>query len=184
MSFVNTETLNGNLIVQGTIISSNNQIDAGSGRLTTSFVPASANDVINLTYFNAHSSSISGSGTASYNAYWTGTTTLGSEQYVASSRGGIGADLSGTAGLIKGSGTVGTYTNALLVNADVSSGAGIARNKLATGGANNFVYDDGSGNLTDSNLIQNSSGNISMNPTTSLIVNSKSVWLDGVGKDE
>ncbi len=39
-----------------------------------------------------------GSGTANYNTYWTGTNALGSEQYTATSRGGLGANL--TAGAI------------------------------------------------------------------------------------
>jgi len=42
---------------------------------------------------------VTGTGTNGYNAYWTGSGTIGSEQYVAASRGGLGIDTSSATGV-------------------------------------------------------------------------------------
>lgn len=85
-------------------------------------------DPVVFTTFSA-TSSLDGSGTAGYNAYWTATHTLAAEQYVAASRGGFAADVSAFSGVVKAS--AGVFSASAIVNADIASGAAIAYSKLS-----------------------------------------------------
>jgi hypothetical protein len=82
---------------------------------------------ITFTTFAA-SSSIDGTGTAGYNAYWTATQTLAAEQYVAATRGGLATDASAFTGVVKAS--AGVFSASTIVNADVNASAGIVYSKL------------------------------------------------------
>ena len=73
---------------------------------------------------------VSGSGTNGYASYWSGTGTLGSEQYLATSRGGLGASMTaGAIGAIPYSTTTTTYGTVAAVatgNALISGGIATA----------------------------------------------------------
>lgn len=56
------------------------------------------------------------------------------------------------------SGAGGLFTSSLIVNADVSAAAAIARSKIATGTANQVLINDGSGNLSGENQLAVSRG--------------------------
>jgi hypothetical protein len=72
---------------------------------------------------------VSGTGTAGYNAYWSATSTLSSEQYVSATRGGLATDASAFTGVVKASS--GVFSASSIVNADISGSAAIAYSKLA-----------------------------------------------------
>jgi hypothetical protein len=55
---------------------------------------------------------VTGTGTTGYNAYWSGTNTLGSEQYTAVSRGGTGVGTFATNGVLYGNGTTSVLATA------------------------------------------------------------------------
>ncbi len=85
------------------------------------------NDTTNLWECTSFSAGLSGTGTTGYNAYWSGTTSLGSEQFVATVRGGTGLDGSAAANgtLLIGNGT--GYTLATLTDGTgitITEGAG------------------------------------------------------------
>lgn len=131
-------------------------------------------DAVNWTLFNS-ASTLTGTGTAGYAAYWTASNTLAAEQYVSTSRGGFGNSIAGlgTAGVVKSNGTV--YSSAPLVNADVDAAAAIAysklnlalsivngdiavaaaiaRSKLASGNAYRILANDSSGVMSENAAI-------------------------------
>ena len=74
--------------------------------------------------------SVNGTGTANYVAYWNGTSTLTSEQYLAAARGGLGVNASAFTGVVKSS--AGSFSASSIVDADVSSSAAIQYSKLAS----------------------------------------------------
>ena len=97
------------------------------------------------TTFSA-TSSLDGSGTAGYNAYWTATHTLAAEQYVATARGGFGLNTSAFTGVVKAS--AGSFSASSLVNADVSASAAIDFSKLATLASGNLIVGSSGGVAT------------------------------------
>jgi hypothetical protein len=63
--------------------------------------------------------SISGTGVAGYNSYWSAPTTLSSEQYVAAIRGGLATDASAFTGVLKAA--AGVFTASAIVDADIAA---------------------------------------------------------------
>ena len=107
---------------------------------------------INFTTFAA-ASALDGSGTAGYNAYWSGSNNLTAEQYVAASRGGLGADASAFSGILHFS--AGAATASAIVNADVDAAAAIAYSKLNL--ASSIALSDMASDSVDENKIKSSS---------------------------
>jgi hypothetical protein len=70
---------------------------------------------------------VTGTGTNGYNAYWTGTSTLGSEQYVAVTRGGTGTGTFTSNGVLYGNGTGAIQATAAGTSAQflVANGSGV-----------------------------------------------------------
>jgi hypothetical protein len=97
---------------------------------------------INFTLFSS-ASSLSGVGTTNYNAYWTGANVLSAEQYVSTSRGGLGTDGSSFTGVVKSSS--GSFSASSIDNADISVIAAIDATKIGSGSVSNteFGYLDG-----------------------------------------
>ena len=93
---------------------------------------------------------VNGTGTSGYNAYWTGAATLSSEQYVATTRGGFGADTSAFTGVVKSS--AGTFSASAISNTDIDAAAAIARSKLASGTNYAWVTNNASGVMSESTV--------------------------------
>ena len=103
--------------------------NAGSKYVNTNVVGGTlGTTAVTFTIFSA-ASSLDGSGTAGYNAYWTASHTLSSEQYVGAIRGGLATDASAFTGVVKAA--AGVFSASTIVNADVNASAAIAYSKLA-----------------------------------------------------
>jgi len=74
-------------------------ITGGGGRIRLTGT-STASDVT-ITLPNVNGTIALGTGTSNYVAYWTGTHTLGAEQFLSTSRGGTGADSSGWNGMVR-----------------------------------------------------------------------------------
>lgn len=75
--------------------------------------------------------------------------------------GGTGIDTSAATGIPKI--TAGTWSSGTIVNADVGSGAAIARTKLANGTASHVVINDGSGQMSSEAQLSASRGGTGLN---------------------
>lgn len=91
---------------------------------------------VTFTVFSA-SGSISGSGTTGYNAYWSGASVLSSEQYVATSRGGLGTDGSSFNGFVKAS--AGSFSASSIIVSDLPNS--IDATKISSGLVDNTEFD-------------------------------------------
>lgn len=110
------------LIIEGTVNAGskwvNTNVDGGTiGSTSVSFTAFSI------------TGSVNGSGTVNQVAYFSGSSTLTSEAFLAASRGGLGADASAFTGVLKFASGVASASS--IVNADVSASAAIAYSKLA-----------------------------------------------------
>jgi len=74
-------------------------ITGGGGRIQLTGASTDSNQTITLPAATGYVAL--GTSTANYVAYWTGTNTLAGEQYLSTSRGGIGADSSGWSGMVR-----------------------------------------------------------------------------------
>lgn len=97
-------------------------------------------------------------GTANYVAVYNGSGTLFEEQYLSGVRGGLGHDF--ITSFANGNKLVSVdssgegYQVALLADSNVASNAGVARSKLASGTAGEFLLNDGSGVMSSTNLVK------------------------------
>jgi hypothetical protein len=101
---------------------------------------------------------VSGTGTNGYVSYWTGTSTLGSEQYLAASRGGTGLNTSGSTGVPTISS--GTWSIASTLGVTLG-GTGVS----TFGGTNTLLYTSAANTL--SSIIAGTNGQLLLGVTGS-----------------
>jgi len=118
------------LVVNGSVNGGSKWVNTNTGTVTIGTTS------ITFTTFSV-SGTVNGTGTANYVAYWSGTSTLSSEQYLNQSRGGFGTSTSAFTGVVKASS--GTFSASSIVDADVSATAAIQLSKLASLGTTSYV---------------------------------------------
>jgi hypothetical protein len=110
------------LSVEGTVNAGAKWVNTNS---TTGTLGTTA---IGFTAFSVNGT-VNGTGTAGQVTYWTGSATLAGENFLATSRGGLGVDSSAFTGVLKFAAGVASASS--IVNADINAAAAIAYSKLA-----------------------------------------------------